>query len=65
MLEKFKQHFHQAVEEIKKYSFLCKLPLVEVISVYSEIIQDAACTVTVLLPTQVSLERLFCSENKR
>jgi len=50
-LDKFKQHFHQAVEEIEEKHNL--LPL------YPEIIRDAARTVTALPLTQVSVERLF------
>jgi len=59
-LEKFRQHFHQAVKEIEeKYNRSCKLPLNELIPHYPEIIRDAARTVTALPPTQVSVERLF------
>ena len=46
-LEKFKQHFHQAVEEIEdKYNCSYKLLLEELISLYPEIIRDVARVVT-------------------
>jgi len=59
-LEKFKQHFRQAVDKIEeKYNRSCKLPLEELILLYPEIIWDAARTVTALPPTQVSAEMIF------
>ena len=59
-LEKFKQRFHQAVEEIKeKYNHTCKLALEELIPFYPKIIRDAARTVTALPPTPASVERFF------
>ncbi|XP_023228539.1 uncharacterized protein LOC111628913 [Centruroides sculpturatus] len=47
------------VKRRQKYDRLSKLNVEEAISIYPEIIRDAARSVTAMPPTQVSVERLF------
>ncbi|XP_023239226.1 uncharacterized protein LOC111637867 [Centruroides sculpturatus] len=56
---KFEQNFLNGLIEIEKYDRLSKLNVEEAISIYPEIIRDAARSVTAMPPTQVSVERLF------
>lgn len=58
-LIKYKEDFNAALKEIEKYERSCKIPLLELIKIYPDIIKEVALLVTALPPTQVSVERLF------
>lgn len=58
-ISKFKFDFTASLAEMEKFDRKSRLNVFEAISVYPDIMQDAARTVSALPPTQVSVERLF------
>ena len=55
----FRECFEKALVEMEKIDRSSKLTVLQAIEHYPKIVQKVAYTVTALLPTQVSVERLF------
>ena len=63
-ITKFKEDFNRALAEIENidYNSKSQLSLQEIIKGYPEVIRQVALTITVIPPTQVSVERLLSSQ---